>query len=107
MQDEETVAALEEFLFGLSCEEIAETRARLRRLCIGAVNREEVNAFLGHDGVYAPVAEGDPAPCMNFTWNGERPRVPARSQARRDPVEPWRNFTSPISWSRSASGLLK
>ena len=66
MHDGETVAALEEFLFGLSCEEITETRARLRRLCIGAVNREEVHAFLGRDGVYALIAESDPRTMYEF-----------------------------------------
>jgi hypothetical protein len=66
MGDDETVCALEEFLFGLSCEEIAETRARLRRLCIGAVNREEVHSFLGRDSTYGPIAEGDPRTMYEF-----------------------------------------
>ncbi len=66
MGDRETVAALEEFLFGLSCEEIAETRSRLRSLCIGAVSREEVHSFLGSAGVYAPSTDGDPRTLYEF-----------------------------------------
>jgi hypothetical protein len=89
MGDEETVGALEEFLFGLSWEEIAETRSRLRRLCLGAINREELHEFLGHDGVYAPIAEGDPRAMYGFYV--ER-REAARSRARSTSPGPHRTL---------------
>lgn len=89
MGDDETVCALEEFLFGLSCEEIAETRSRLRKLCIGAVNREEVHSVLGHAGAYSPIAEGDPRAMYGFYV--ER-RETARGRARSSSPGPRRTL---------------
>jgi len=55
---EETRQALEEFLFGLSYEEILQIRAKLARLGITAVGQEEVRLYLETPPAYA-AASGD------------------------------------------------
>ncbi len=57
--DEETRGALEEFVFGLSSEEIREVRSRLAKYGIGAIDRDEVRAYLGTDPAYSPVDGAD------------------------------------------------
>jgi hypothetical protein len=57
--DVETRQALEEFLFGLSFEEINDVRSRLARFGIGAVNRDEVRTYLGSKPAYEIVSASD------------------------------------------------
>jgi hypothetical protein len=56
---EETREALEEFLFGLSHEEIKRVRSRLLRFGISAVSASEVRAFLENEPVYTYVGPND------------------------------------------------
>jgi hypothetical protein len=56
---DETRWALEEFLFGLSFEEIRQVRARLLRFRINAVNYDEVKSYLGHKPAFTMVEGGD------------------------------------------------
>jgi hypothetical protein len=55
----ETRWALEEFLFGLSFEEISEVRSRLSKFGVSAVNRDEVRSYLGGRPAYAVVTGSD------------------------------------------------
>jgi hypothetical protein len=57
--DNETKWALEEFLFGLSYEEIAAVRSRLRRFGISAVGYDEVRSYLGSHPSYAMAKGSD------------------------------------------------
>jgi hypothetical protein len=59
MEEDETRWALEEFLFGLSYEEIREVRERLRRFGLTAVGFAEVHSFLGSQPAYAAVEGSD------------------------------------------------
>jgi hypothetical protein len=63
---DQTRWALEEFLFGLSHEEIKALRARLRRFGISAVNYQEVSAFLGNGPAYTKVVSNDPRAIYDF-----------------------------------------
>jgi hypothetical protein len=56
---DETRWALEEFLFGLSYEEIRQVRARLLRFRINAVNYDELRTYLGHKPGFTMVEGGD------------------------------------------------
>ena len=58
--------ALEEFLFGLSWEEIAKVRSRLARFGIGAVGYEEVRSYLDARPTYSTVISGDPRTFYDF-----------------------------------------
>jgi hypothetical protein len=64
--DEETRWALEEFLFGLSYEEITEVRSRLRRFGVSAVNYDEIRSFLGSEPSYTEVLNTDPRAIYDF-----------------------------------------
>ncbi|MDR3161061.1 MAG: hypothetical protein LBU28_05535 [Spirochaetaceae bacterium] len=64
--DEETRWALEEFLFGLSYEEILEVRSRLKRFGVSAVGSNEVRSFLGHRPCYTAVIHTDPRAIYDF-----------------------------------------
>jgi hypothetical protein len=55
----ETRWALEEFLFGLSFEEINEVRSRLSKFGVSAVSRDEVRSYLGGQPAYAIVTGSD------------------------------------------------
>jgi hypothetical protein len=55
----ETRWALEEFLFGLSYEEIQQVRSRLLRFRISAVNYDELKNYLGHKPGYTMVEGSD------------------------------------------------
>ncbi|MDR3123544.1 MAG: hypothetical protein LBU16_07185, partial [Treponema sp.] len=57
---DETRFALEEFLFGISYEEILEVRSRLRRFGISAVGADEVRSYLGSNSAYTTVNDEDP-----------------------------------------------
>jgi hypothetical protein len=62
----ETRWALEEFLFGLSYEEISAVRSRLINLGVNAVNREEVRSFLGRPPKYAISKDDNPLAIYDF-----------------------------------------
>ncbi|GHV24498.1 hypothetical protein FACS189498_1740 [Spirochaetia bacterium] len=64
--DNETRWALEEFLFGLSHEEIQDVRIRLRRFGITAVGADEVRSYLGSQPAYAAVRGTDPRSIYDF-----------------------------------------
>jgi hypothetical protein len=57
---------LEEFLFGLSYEEIRQVRARLLRFRINAVNYAEVKTYLGHKPGFTLVEGGDMRNIFDF-----------------------------------------
>jgi hypothetical protein len=65
-EDEETRWALEEFLFGLSYEEIIEVRTRLGRFGITAVGHDEVRSYLGSCPAYTIVRNSDPRAVYDF-----------------------------------------
>ncbi|MDR3173202.1 MAG: hypothetical protein LBU19_03030 [Treponema sp.] len=58
--------ALEEFLFGLSFEEIKQVRARLLRFRISAVNYDEVKSYLGHKPSFTMVEGSDMRNIFDF-----------------------------------------
>jgi hypothetical protein len=64
--DDETRWALEEFLFGLSYEEIVEVRSRLKFFGISAVSADEVRSYLGREPVYTIVKDPDPRAIYDF-----------------------------------------
>jgi len=66
LNDEETRGALEEFLFGLSFEEIHQVRSRLAKFGIGAVGQEEVRAYLGDRPAYSSIDGSDPRSMYDF-----------------------------------------
>lgn len=66
VMDSETQWALEEFLFGLSHEEIGEVRARLIRFGIYAVGYDEIRSYLGRRPVYTMVKGTDPRGIYDF-----------------------------------------
>ena len=66
MATEETRWALEEFLFGLSYEEINSVRARLVELGINAVNHEEIHSYLGSQPAYGIINSSDYRAIYNF-----------------------------------------
>jgi hypothetical protein len=66
VEENETHWALEEFLFGLSYEEIQEVRTRLVRFGILAVGRDEVHTFLGSRPAYGYVHNSDPRAIYDF-----------------------------------------
>jgi hypothetical protein len=63
---DQTRWALEEFLFGLSYEEIAKIRARLKQFGVTAVGYEEINSFLGAHPAYSRVNGSDPRAIYDF-----------------------------------------
>ena len=64
--NDETRWALEEFLFGLSWEEIQKVRSRLVRFGINAVNHDEVRSFLDSRPSYSVVDNRDPRAIYDF-----------------------------------------
>ncbi|MDR2759147.1 MAG: hypothetical protein LBB78_07195 [Spirochaetaceae bacterium] len=64
--NDETRWALEEFLFGLSYEEITEVRSRLRRFGVSAINYDEIPTFLGSKPAYTEVTNADPRAIYDF-----------------------------------------
>jgi hypothetical protein len=74
--------ALEEFLFGLSYEEIRQVRARLLRFRISAVNYDEVKSYLGHKPSFTTVEGSDMRNIYDFyTDRQEAARFRKRSTA--------------------------
>jgi hypothetical protein len=64
--NDETRFALEEFLFGISYEEILEVRSRLGRFGISAVGADEVRNYLGSNSAYTMVNTDDPRAAYDF-----------------------------------------
>ena len=64
--NDETRWALEEFLFGLSYEEIQQVRNRLKRFGVTAVNHNEVRSYLDTQPVYSAVNNHDPRTIYDF-----------------------------------------
>jgi hypothetical protein len=62
----ETKWALEEFLFGLSYEEILQVRSRLIRFGVTAVDYDEVRSYLGMRPSYGMVSGTDPRAIYDF-----------------------------------------
>jgi len=62
----ETRWALEEFLFGLSYEELLQVRSRLRKYSITSISHAEVRSFLDTKPVYSPVNDHDPRKIYDF-----------------------------------------
>ncbi|MDR0599502.1 MAG: hypothetical protein LBG84_05400 [Treponema sp.] len=63
---EETMGALEEFLFGLSYEELQSIRSRLRRFGINAVDFNEIRSYLGTTPAYTILNDSDPRLIYDF-----------------------------------------
>jgi hypothetical protein len=61
--------ALEEFLFGLSHEEINSVRSRLIKFGINAVNHEEIHSFLGTSSAYGIINSSDYRAMYDFYIN--------------------------------------
>lgn len=66
LHDIEIRSALEEFLFGLSYEEINNVRMRLVRFGISSVGKEEVRSYLGNQPNYSIVVDSDPRCIYDF-----------------------------------------
>jgi hypothetical protein len=64
--NDETRWALEEFLFGLSYEEIKQVRSRLGRFGISAVSYDEIRSYLGSEPSYSVVSDRDPRAIYDF-----------------------------------------
>ncbi|MCL2444188.1 MAG: hypothetical protein FWD13_12105 [Treponema sp.] len=62
----ETKWALEEFLFGLSYEEILQVRNRLEKYGISSVGHEEVRSFLDTKPIYSEINANDPRAIYDF-----------------------------------------
>jgi len=58
--------ALEEFLFGLSYEEILKVRDRLRRYGVTAVSHDEVRSYLDSKPIYSMFDDRDPSAIYDF-----------------------------------------
>ena len=70
LHNEETKAALEEFLFGLSYEEILHLRNRLAKYGISAIDSADVRSYLGSEPAYGDYfglfQNGDPRSIYDF-----------------------------------------
>jgi len=64
--NDETRSALEEFLFGLSWEEIQQIRSRLSRYGINAISYSEVRSYLDSQPSYSMVNHSDPKAIYDF-----------------------------------------
>ncbi|MDR2543350.1 MAG: hypothetical protein LBC80_07890 [Treponema sp.] len=64
--NDETRWALEEFLFGLSHEEILQVRKRLERYGVTAVSHDEVRTYLDSKPIYSDVNIEDPRAIYDF-----------------------------------------
>jgi hypothetical protein len=58
--------ALEEFLFGISFEEIIEVRSRLKRFGISAVDHKDIRSYLGSRPSFTMVDNNDPRGIYDF-----------------------------------------
>jgi hypothetical protein len=64
--NDKTRWALEEFLFGLSYEEIMQVRGRLKRYGVLSVSHDEVRSYLDSKPVYSVVNDRDPRAIYDF-----------------------------------------
>ena len=64
--NDKTRWALEEFLFGLSYEEILQVRGRLKRYGVTSVSHKEVRSYLDSKPVFSPVNNHDPRAIYDF-----------------------------------------
>jgi hypothetical protein len=64
--NDETRWALEEFLFGLSWEEIQKVRAKLTCFGINAVNYDQIRSYLDAGPAYSVVSARDPRAFYDF-----------------------------------------
>jgi hypothetical protein len=64
--NDKTRWALEEFLFGLSYEEILQVRSRLKRYGVSSVSHDEVRSYLGAKPSYSAVNVNDPRAIYDF-----------------------------------------
>jgi len=64
--NDETRWALEEFLFGLSWEEIQQIRSRLSRYGINAIGYDEIRSYLDSQPSYSMVNQSDPRAFYDF-----------------------------------------
>jgi hypothetical protein len=64
--NDKTRWALEEFLFGLSYEEIMQVRDRLQRYGVMAVSQDEIRSYLDSKPVYSAVNAHDPKAIYDF-----------------------------------------
>jgi len=64
--NDQTRWALEEFLFGLSYEEIGKIRARLKQFGVTTIGYDEINSYLGANPVYSRVNGSDPRAIYDF-----------------------------------------
>ena len=65
-ENDQTRWALEEFLFGLSFEEIQQIRSRLKRFGVNAIGYDEIRSFLGSKPSYSLVNDRDPRAIYDF-----------------------------------------
>jgi hypothetical protein len=66
LSDDETRWALEEFLFGISFEEIIEVRSRLKHFGISAIDHNEIRSYLGSRPSFSMVDNNDPRGVYDF-----------------------------------------
>jgi hypothetical protein len=66
LADDETKWALDEFLFGLSWEELLSVRSRLKRFGITAVDFNEIRSYLGSRPAYSMAKNHDPRLLYDF-----------------------------------------
>jgi hypothetical protein len=66
INSEETRGALDEFLFGLSYEELDSVRERLKRFGINAVSFAEIRSYLGTTPSYTMINDSDPRMIYDF-----------------------------------------
>jgi hypothetical protein len=64
--NDKTRWALEEFLFGLSYEEITQIRSRLQRFGVTSVGNQELRNYLDSKPVYSAVNDHDPRAIYDF-----------------------------------------
>ena len=66
VSNEETKWALDEFLFGLSYEELNSVRSRLKKFGIAAADYNEIRLYLGSTPVYTSIDNSDPRFIYDF-----------------------------------------
>lgn len=82
MREREVVQAMEEFLFGLSHEELAHLRRVMRQKALQAVSPRRVSAIIGARRTYRPFENGDPRRLYEF-YRQRRAAAVARRRANR------------------------
>lgn len=89
LADSQVQSALEEFVFGLSYEEIEEIRRILAHRGILAINTEELRVFLGKRNSYSEIIPEDPRSLYDFYV--ERKEA-ARFRCRSKQAGPWKTI---------------